>query len=145
MNSALNNLQKTKPTNTPSPAPQPQNAPAASKITSNSSTWDPSQPVSMAEKDYIAAQFRKCWNFDPGAKDAASLIVRVHVMLNADGSVTKADIVDDPRYYSDTYYRAAADSARRAVYACSPIKVPPGKYDSLKDLVLNFDPRDSLR
>ncbi|OIQ94317.1 filamentous hemagglutinin [mine drainage metagenome] len=145
MDSALNTLDKSKPASHRAPSPQPQNTPAASKITSNSSSWDPTQPVSMAEKDYIAAQFRKCWNFDPGARDAASLVVRVHVLLNSDGGVIRGDIVSDPRYYSDSYYRAAADSARRAVYACQPIKIPPGKYDALKDLILTFDPRDALQ
>jgi len=145
MSSALNTLQKPKPQSNPSPAPQPQNTPAASKVTSNSSSWDPTQPISMADKDFIAAQFRKCWSFDPGAKDPASLIVRIHVLMNSDGSVSKAEIVDDPRYYSDSYFRSAADSARRAVYSCSPIKIPPGKADAFRDLVLNFDPRDSIR
>jgi hypothetical protein len=94
----------------------------------------------MAEKDYIAAQFHKCWSGDPGAKDAASLIVHVHVLLDAGGGVMKAELVDDR---SDSYYRAAADRAIRAVRECSPVKLPPGKYDALKDLILNFDPRDA--
>jgi hypothetical protein len=141
----LKTVDKLRDTAKPAPSPQPQQTAAGSNKTVNSNSNIPSEPVSMTDKDYIAAQFRKCWNFDAGARDAASLIVRVHVLLNSDGSVVRADIVDDPRYYSDTYFRSAADSARRAVYTCSPIKLPPGKYDALKDLVLNFDPRDSVR
>ncbi|WP_241911517.1 energy transducer TonB [Telmatospirillum siberiense] len=143
--SLLKTVDKLRDTSKPSPAPQPQQAAAGSNKTVNSNSNIPSEPVSMTDKDFIAAQFRKCWNFDPGARDAGNLIVRVHVLLNSDGSVVRADIVDDPRYYSDNYYRSAADSARRAVFTCSPIKLPTGKYDALKDLVLNFDPRDSLR
>jgi hypothetical protein len=143
--SLLKSVDKLRDTAKPAPAPQPQQAAAGSNKTVNSNSNIPSEPVSMSDKDYIAAQFRKCWNFDPGARDAGNLIVRVHVLLNSDGSVVRADIVDDPRYYSDNYFRSAADSARRAVYTCSPIKLPQGKYDALKDLVLNFDPRDSVR
>lgn len=141
----LKSVDKMRSTSQPTPAPQPKAQAAAAKQTVNSNANIPSEPVSMTDKDFIAAQFRKCWNFDVGARDAANLIVKVHVLLNSDGSVVRADIVEDPRYSSDSYFHAAADSARRAVYTCSPIKLPPGKYDALKDLVLNFDPRDAVR
>ncbi len=141
----LKSVQKMSQTAKPLPAPQPQQQAAASSKTVLSNSNIPSEPVSLSDKDYIAAQFRRCWNFDVGARDAGTLVVRVHVLLNSDGSVVRADIADDPRYYSDSFYRSAADSARRAVYACAPIKLPPGKYDALKDLVLNFDPRDAVR
>ncbi len=143
--SLLKSVDKLRHDAKPAPAPQPQQQAAASNKTVNSNANIPSEPVSMTDKDFVAAWFRRCWNFDPGARDASTLIVKVHVLLNSDGSVVRADIVDDPRYTSDGYFRSAADSARRAVYTCSPIKLPPGKYDALKDLVLNFDPRDSVR
>jgi len=143
--SLLKSVDKLKKTLPPQPAPQPQQAPSSSSKTVTSNSNIASEPVSMSEKDYIAAQFRRCWNFDPGARDAGSLVVRVRVLLNSDGSVVQATRVDDPRYNSDNYFRSASDSAVRAVYACSPIKLPPGKYDALKDLLLNFDPRDSVR
>jgi hypothetical protein len=145
MDILLKSVDKLRETAKPSPAPQPQQTPAPSSRTVNSNSNIPSEPVSMSDKDFIAAQFRKCWNFDAGARDAASLIVKIRVLLNADGSAVRADIVDYTRYNADSYYRSAADSARRAVFTCSPIKIPPGKYDALKDLELNFDPRDSVR
>lgn len=101
--------------------------------------------ASLSPTDYAASQFYKCWYFDAGAKNAASQIVRLHVLLNADGSVMRADIVDSSRYGSDSDYRSAVDGARRAVHLCSPIKLPPGTYDSLKDIILTFDPRDAVR
>ncbi|HIJ63220.1 MAG TPA: cell envelope integrity protein TolA [Rhodospirillaceae bacterium] len=141
----LKSVDKLKKTLPPPPSPQPQQAPATSSKTVTSNSNISSEPVSMSDKDYIAAQFRRCWNFDPGAKDAGNLIVRVRVLLNSDGSVVQATRVDDPRYNSDNFFRSASDSAVRAVYTCSPIKLPPGKYDALKELLLNFDPRDSVR
>ncbi|MDR3325796.1 MAG: hypothetical protein LBS66_00530 [Rhodospirillaceae bacterium] len=104
-----------------------------------------SEQASMSDKDFIAAQFRKCWSFDPGSKDINNLVVQIHVLLNKDGSVTHVDIVEDPRYHSDNFYRSATDSARRAVLTCSPINLPSGKYEALKDLILRFDPRDIVR
>ena len=101
--------------------------------------------VARSDKDYIAAQFRKCWNVDVGTHDPSKLIVRVRVLLNPDGTIIRADIVDDRRYALDNLYRMVADAARRAVYTCAPIKFPPEKYAALKDLELNFDPRDAVR
>lgn len=141
----LKSVDKLRDTAKPAPAPQPQQPTTGAKQTVNSNSNIPSEPVSMTDKDFIAAQFYKCWSPNLGSRDAASLIVKIHVLLNSDGSTVRADIVDDPRLSSDTYYRSAAESARRAVYTCSPIKFPPGKYDALKDLVLNFDPRGLIR
>jgi hypothetical protein len=42
-------------------------------------------------------------------------------------------------------FRAAADSAVRAVYKCNPIKnLPTNKYNSWKEMRLNFDPSMQL-
>jgi hypothetical protein len=49
------------------------------------------------------------------------------------------------RYNSDTFYRAAADSAVRATHECSPLKnLPPDKYGSWKEMELTFNPADML-
>ena len=102
------------------------------------------EPISMSEKDAIRAQIERCWNVPAGAREAENLIVEVKVLLNPDGSVVRADIVDDGRYSKDTFYRTAADSARRAVYLCSPLRVPPNKYDQWKSMTVTFNPRDLI-
>jgi hypothetical protein len=60
--------------------------------------------------------------------------------------VQDAQIVDTMRYNSDTYYRAAADSALRAVRnpQCNPLDLPPQKYELWKTIVVTFDPRKML-
>lgn len=105
---------------------------------------NPNEPVSMTEIDMIRAQIYKCWNVPAGAKDAQNLIVPIRVRLQPDGTVISADIVDSLRYNTDGFYRAAADSARRAVLLCSPLKAPPSKYDQWKDLTLRFNPKEML-
>ena len=55
-----------------------------------------------------------------------------------------ADIVDQGRAGSDPLFRAAAESARRTFFNphCTPLKLPPEKYATWKDLVVDFSPKD---
>ena len=89
----------------------------------------------------IQSQLASCWRLEPGARDASNLIVEIRVALNPDGAVRSADIVDSLRMVSDTYFRSAAENARRAVYRCSPFDLPPRKYEVWQVMTLKFDPR----
>jgi hypothetical protein len=92
----------------------------------------------------VIRQLEQCWNFNmTGAKDPKSLVVQVRVQVGPGGEVKKAAYVDSPRM-SDPFYRAAAESAVRAVYKCSPLKLPAAKFDMWKDTVITFDPREML-
>lgn len=115
--------------------------------TRSDAPYDDSMPLSISEKDTIRSQFMVCWTMPAGAKDAHTLAVRVKVELGQDGSVIKAAIAPDQmgRYGSDIVFRAAADSAVRAVHKCSPLKnLPPEKYGSWREMEINFDPREML-
>ena len=108
--------------------------------------YNPSLPLAMSEIDAIRQQFMQCWNVPAGAKNAHDLAVTLSVHLNSDGSVLGVELAEGrPRYYTDTFFRAAADSAMRAVNRCSPLKnLPTDKYETWKLLELTFDPRDML-
>ncbi|MFN3077672.1 MAG: cell envelope integrity protein TolA, partial [Alphaproteobacteria bacterium] len=84
------------------------------------------------------------WNIPAGARDAEHLIVRIRVTLAQDGRVLDAKLLEDSSLSSNPFYRAAADSARRAVYVSSPLKVPPTKYERWKEVTLNFDPKEMM-
>lgn len=114
---------------------------------SKSDKYDDSIPLSISETDAIRGQFVKCWRMPAGAKNDYDLAVRVRVLLNVDGSVSQVGLAEDlaPRYRRDAFFRAAADSAIRAVWECNPIQnLPPEKYDTWRDMELNFDPRELL-
>lgn len=136
---AIESLRPSQPT-PQAPQPQQQQQTSSSSRAANISL----QPTA-SELDYVRGQIERHWNFDIGARDAGNLIVQVHVALLPDGSVVRADIVPDPRYDTDSFYRSAADSARRAVLAASPLRLPPNSYDKFKDLTLKFDPRNAVR
>jgi hypothetical protein len=65
------------------------------------------------------------------------------VLLNRDSSVAKAEIVDDPNHGSDPGYHDLALSARNAVLLSSPLNLPPGRYEAVKDITLTLDPRSA--
>lgn len=115
--------------------------------TRSDAPYDDSMPLSISERDMIRSQFIPCWAMPAGAKDAHTLAVKVKVTLQPDGTVLTAAVSPDQmgRYSSDTFFRAAADSAVRAVHKCSPLKnLPPDKYGSWREMELNFDPKDML-
>lgn len=102
--------------------------------------------LSITEEDALRRQIEQCWNPPIGARDAQNLIVELMIDVNQDRTVANADIVDKSRYGSDSFFRAAADSAVRAVRnpKCSPLILPDGKYDQWKRIDFTFDPRDML-
>lgn len=130
------------------PAPPPQDEPAAdkpvdaAKPTAVAPTYG--QELTLSEMDALRHQLAGCWNVPTGAMDAENLIVDVQVVVRPDRTVQSATIVDQGRYNSDTFFRAAADSARRAVLnpSCSPLLLPPDQYETWKNMVVRFNPRE---
>ncbi len=113
-----------------------------------SSRFDPTQIMSISEKDAIMGQLAKCWNPPAGAKNAHELVVVINAEFNVDGSYVKAEIADESmsRYNSDSFFRSAADAALRAVRQCSPLKnLSPEKYTTWGSMELHFDPREMLQ
>ena len=102
--------------------------------------------LSMSEMDALRRQLGGCWNIMAGAKNAEELIVEVRVVMNRDRSVNRASILDTGRYNRDSHFRAAADAALRALRnpKCSPLELPPDKYDQWKTVLIRFDPSDVL-
>ena len=79
-------------------------------------------------------------------EEAKDLSVEIRVQMRRDMTVDKASVLDRGRYNRDSAFRAAADSALRALRnpRCSPLKLPPEKYQQWKTIVINFDPRNML-
>lgn len=100
--------------------------------------------LSMSEMDALRAQLAECWNVLPGAREAQDLAVDIEVVVSQAKIVQEARIVDQLRYGSDTFFRAAADSALRALRspACTPLNLPDGKYEQWKNMTVRFDPKD---
>lgn len=103
--------------------------------------------LTISEQDAVASQLRSCWNFMVlGAKYPEDLVVTIKLFIKPDRTVWKTEIVDKSRYNSDSFFRAAVDSALRAVANpdCKVLNLPPEKYEIWKTISFTFDPRDVL-
>ncbi|MFM2130405.1 MAG: hypothetical protein RL477_1951 [Pseudomonadota bacterium] len=115
---------------------------ASKKVSQNQAPLD--AVATMSEIDAIRHKIEQCWNIPAGARDAEKLVVSIRIWVNQDGTVRDARILDQGRM-SEPFFRTAAESALRAVLnpRCSPLPIPPKKYDQFKEMVLDFNPREA--
>lgn len=142
--SVLKTVEKFKQQPAADPAPAPQ---TETKSHVENQPFIESMPISVSEMDAVRRQIEACWNLPAGARNPEDLIVQVWVSLNPDGTLQQAKVIDDKgRANYDPFYRAAAESAIRALLnpRCTPLKLPPDKYYQWKTMTINFDPRQML-
>ncbi|MEL0132231.1 MAG: TonB C-terminal domain-containing protein [Rhodobiaceae bacterium] len=98
-------------------------------------------PVGIDDVARIQQHVSKGWQPPLGAAGNDTLIVDIFVSVNRDGEVLKADIEDKLRFNLDSYFKASAIAAQRAIVDCSPLPIPPQKYDQLKEFTFEFNPK----
>lgn len=124
-----------------SPNPRQQERGGLSNVTTSSANATPGSRASYSVNDFLRAQVERHWYWDRHRLGAGDWAVSIHVVLNADGSVAKAEIVDDPRHGGDPTYHDLALSARNAVMLSSPLNLPPGV--ALREVTLTLDARSA--
>jgi outer membrane biosynthesis protein TonB len=138
----LKNLETSKKTE----APKAEETKPDSKSTAQPMSAAPSlsNRLTISEEDALRRQIAQCWNMPIGARDAQNLVVEVSITVNPDRTVQSAEIVDKGRMLTDSFFRAAAESALRALYnpRCTPLELPDGKYEQWKAIDFTFDPRE---
>ena len=93
----------------------------------------------------LAEQISECWRVDPGMLGLDQIVVELRVQLDSQGVVRNvapaAGLPGDPRA------RSVYESARRALMSpqCNPLRVPPGKYQSVMASIFRFNPRGLVR
>jgi hypothetical protein len=105
-----------------------------------------SDVLTGSEIDAVRQKIYHCWSIPAGAKGAADLVVDIDIEINPDGTVKKAEIVDQERLKKDGFFRIAAESALRAILdpRCQPLPFPPQKYEQWKSITFSFNPKDLL-
>ena len=144
-NSLLKNLTKEKLTSPEKIKSLTERLRDAAENKSNRS-FDPNQKVTISEIELVRQQISQCWNVTSGARKGGALSVEIEMTMNTDATVRQAKVVDSMRMNSDGYYRAAAESALRALSHpdCVPLKLPLKKYKLWKSFTFNFDPKNML-
>jgi hypothetical protein len=131
------------------------NQPTPGKATPDRSSNTPpqrasSQPIAplasrllASQLDLVKEQIEQCWAIPAGVRDAADLMPEFRVTMNPDATVRGAQLLNTGQY-SDPTFRAAADSARRALLnrRCQPLKLPLDKYAMWQTFTITFDPKD---
>ena len=116
---------------------------AAQQATNDVPTPGDDLTVSAA-KDFIRAEVERRWNFDLKKFGDGGYSVPIHVRITSAGTVLSAEILDN-EHSADPIYREIALSARSAVLLSSPFALPAGHYQDVMDMVLDLDPRETLR
>jgi len=97
------------------------------------------EKLSQTEMDALRGAIERCWSVPSGLADAENMRVTITMRLTRDGEIEGAPQVEATGG-EDGARRAFAGSARRAVLACAPYQLPPEKYETWADVVVNFDP-----
>ena len=99
------------------------------------------EQLTISEKDAIRRQFYSCWIVPAGAKNIKDYKVSIKLKLDASGEVTSSKLTNSLKN-ADPFYRTLAESAVRAVNHpnCKKLKVPKKKYETWKEMILDFDP-----
>ena len=102
--------------------------------------------VSAGEAESVSAQIYPHWAVPSGIKDAENFVIEIRVKLKDNGEVIPADIeiLDKNRYANDYIFRAAADSARRAILEASPLTIPRDKIDLFREFIFRFNVKEAL-
>jgi hypothetical protein len=126
------------------PAPTPPAETPAPEQPQSLAMVEPASRLTISEEDAVRQRIAQCWNIPAGARDAENLVVDIRLVMLPDGRVAKAEIVDKARMERDPFFRVAAESALRAVLnpKCSPLPLPPEKYEIWRNMTLAFNPKE---
>ena len=96
------------------------------------------QALSATTIAAFVQKIRECWVIPPGAREA-DITVKVHILLNEDGSVAgEPEVMNGP---GDFLFDTTARSTVAAILGCQNYDfLPKDQYDVWKDLVLKFNP-----
>lgn len=127
---------------------QPQGAPSETALEAERAQTQvgAGDRLSATDTAKMQAAIQPCWQTSAliGAPEPESLVVRLEIRLNRDGT-----LADQPRTLNSTqinlsgnrFWKAAEQIAQRAVISCQPYDfLAQERYDVWKEMELNFDP-----
>jgi hypothetical protein len=100
--------------------------------------------LSIGEIDALMRQIGRCWTLPVGIDGVEDMVVQLRIQVRPDRTVQAVTIEDQDRLGRDPKFRAVAQSASRAVGTCSPLDLPPDKYDVWRNIIMNFHPEHAI-
>ena len=104
--------------------------------------------LTITEEQALQAQILTCWSIPLGLPYAPEdMLVRIKLSLKPDGSIDDMEMLDHVKMNTPgkERFRTLADSVRRAVQICNPLRVPASGYERWKNIIFNFDASEMLR
>ena len=98
------------------------------------------KPIGISEIDLLKSHIGNHWTPPIGAAGAENLIVDIFMEFNKGGYVLKAEWVNKGLNGNNSFYKAAANAAIRAVKDSEPIPLPASKFKEWRTLTFRFDP-----
>jgi hypothetical protein len=96
-------------------------------------------------RDLVRAQVLRRWSLNLETLGGRDFSIPIRVELKRNGTVLKAEIVDQERFRKDKIYRDVAISARNAVLLSSPLVLPAGRYADEFQMIVLLNPRDTQK
>jgi hypothetical protein len=96
--------------------------------------------MTISEIDLLRQQLHSCLNLNVGVANLKEIKPVIFIEVNPDRTVKSARVVQQERL-NELSFRTAAEAAMRAVNNpnCSPLFLPPNKYDLWKEINFTFD------
>ena len=94
--------------------------------------------LSVTDINKIQNHVTKYWNVSYAASEV-KMVITLKISTNVDGSIKSVNIFNKALYQKDKFYRATADTARRAVLDSSPLPLPKGKEKKFENFLFDFD------
>ena len=98
------------------------------------------KPIGISEIDMLKKHISNFWTPPIGAAGAENLIVDIFMEFNKEGYVLKAEWVNRGMNSNNSFYKAAANAAIRAVKDAEPMPLPASKFNEWRTLTFRFDP-----
>jgi hypothetical protein len=97
--------------------------------------------LTQSEIEALMHPIGNCWTLPVGIEDLEDIrVVQLRIQMRPDRTVEAVTIVDRERFGRDPEFRAVALSAARAVEQCSPLDLPPDKYELWRVINFSFYP-----
>ncbi len=103
--------------------------------------------LTITEEQALQAQIFTCWSIPLGLPyTPEDMLVRIKLSLKPDGSIEDMEMLDHVKMNTPgkERFRTLADSVRRAVQICNPLRVPASGYERWKKIIFNFDASEML-